>query len=68
MGSDAVEMNLASIHKGVGLIPDLAQWVGESGIAMSCGVGYRCGSDPPLLWHRPVTVPLTGLLAWTPYA
>ena len=43
-------MNLASNHDDVGSIPDLAQWVKGSGIAMSCGVGHRQGSDPTLLW------------------
>ena len=39
-----------SIRKDAGLIPDLAQWVKGSGIAMSCGVGHRHNSDPKLLW------------------
>ena len=44
----AVEMNPLSIHEDVGLIPGP---VGRgSGIAMSCGVGHGCGSDPVLLW------------------
>ena len=34
----------------VGLIPGLAQWVKSSGVAMSCGVGFRCGSDLTLRW------------------
>ena len=37
-----------------------------SSIAVSCGVGCRRGSDPKLLWRRPVAVALTGLLAWEP--
>ena len=39
-----------------------------SGIAMSCGVGCRCSSDPPLLWlwHRLVAVALIRSLAWEP--
>ena len=45
----AVEMNPTRNHEVVGLIPGLAQWVKDPGIAMSCGVGHRRGSDPPLL-------------------
>ena len=41
--------NSTSIHKDMGSIPGLAQWVG-SGVAMSCGVSHRCGLDPALLW------------------
>ena len=41
---------LTRIHEVSGSIPGLDQWVKESGIAMSCGVGQRCGSDPALLW------------------
>ena len=39
-----------------------------SGIAMSCGVGCRCGSDPELLWlwHRPAATAPIGPLAWEP--
>ena len=32
-----------------GLIPGLTQWV-KDGIAASCGIGRRCGSDLALLW------------------
>ena len=37
-----------------------------SGVAVSCGVGCRCGSDPELLWlwPRPVAAVMTGPLAW----
>ena len=36
------------------------------GVAMSCGVGRRHGSDPTLLWlwHRPVATALISPLAW----
>ena len=45
-------MNLASIHEDASLIPGLSQWDPWplSGIAMSCGVGHRLGSDPEFLW------------------
>ena len=32
------------------LIPALAQWVKNLGIALNCGVGCRHGSDLALLW------------------
>ena len=39
-----------------------------SGVATSCGVGCRLGSDPVLLWlwRRPVAAAPTGPLAWEP--
>ena len=37
-------------HGVVGSVPGLAQWVKGSGVAMSCGVGCRRGSDPALVW------------------
>ena len=33
------------IHEDVSLIPGLTQC-----IAVSCGIGRRCGLDPTLLW------------------
>ena len=54
--------NLTSIHEDVGSIP---------GVAMSCGVGHRPGSDSSLLWlwRRPAAAAPIGLLDWeTPYA
>ena len=60
-----VEMKPTGIRENEGLIPGFA-WV-----AMSCGVGHRCGLDLALLclWHRPATVALIQPLAWEfPYA
>ena len=39
-----------------------------SGIAVSCGVGYRHGSDPELLWlwHRLAATAPIRPLAWEP--
>ena len=44
--------------------------VGEgSGLALSCGVGYKCSLDPTLLWCRPAAAALIRSLAWElPYA
>ena len=41
--------NPSSIFEDVGSIPGLPLCQG-SGIAVSCGVGCRRGSDPALLW------------------
>ena len=43
----------------------------RSSMAMSCGVGHRCSSDPMLLWlwYRPESVAPIQSLAWElPYA
>ena len=39
-----------------------------SSIAVSCGVGYRHGSDPALLWlwRMPAATALIQPLAWEP--
>ena len=51
-----------------GLIPGLDQWFKGSGIAASCGVGCRCGSDLMLLWlwRRPAATAPIRSLAWEP--
>jgi len=72
MGSSccgSVVANPAGIHKEMGWIPGSCS-VGP-GIAMSCGVGYRCSLDPSLLLVlcRPEAVALIQPPAWElPYA
>ena len=55
----SLETNLTSNNEDVGSIPGLA------GIATSCGVGRRRGSDLALLcqWRRRAATALIGLLA-----
>ena len=53
-------------------VRSLASFNGSrSGVAMSCGVGRRCGLDPVLLWlwHRPAAIAPIRPVAWElPYA
>ena len=60
--------NLTRNHEVAGSVPDLAQWVKGSGVAVSCGVGCRLGLDPTLLWlwRRLVATAPIGPLAWEP--
>ena len=50
----------------------MAQWLTNPTrnhkVAVSCGVGHRCGSDPVFLWLwcRPVSTALIRPLAWEP--
>ena len=66
--SGAVETNPTRNHEVVGSIPGLDQWVKGSSVAVSCGVGRRCGLDPMLLWLwcRPVATALIRPPAWEP--
>ena len=59
-----VEMNLTGIHKDAGLTPGPRSVGQGSGVAMSCGIGCRHGSDPTLLWCRLGAVALMQPLAW----
>ena len=54
--------NLTRNHEVAGSVPALAQWVKRSGVAMSCDLGCRRGSDPVLLWlwRRPLHMPQEG--------
>ena len=57
--------NLTSIYDDAGSIPGPVQWVKESSVAASCGVGHRRSSDLVLLWlwHKLAPAPLIRPLA-----
>ena len=46
------------------MIPGLAQWVKDVGLAASCNIGCRCGLDLTLLWLWPAAAALIQPLAW----
>ena len=44
------QWHVTSIQEDAGSIPGLDRWVKGSGVAVSCGIGLRGGSDLALLW------------------
>ena len=64
----AVENKSDQYPSGRGFDPCLHSVGPGSGVALSCGVGRRLGSDPTLLWlwYRPPATGLIPPLAWEP--
>ena len=58
--------NPIRIHKDASLIPGLAHWVKDLVLPRAVVLGYRCGSDPTLLWlwRRLAAAALIRPLAW----
>ena len=58
--------NLTSIYEDASLIPGLAHWVKDLVLPRAVVLGYRCGSDPTLLWlwRRLAAAALIRPLAW----
>ena len=63
-GSVVNETNYCPLGRGFDLWPCSVVW--GSGVAVSCGVGCRCGLVPALLWLwcRPAAIDLIQLLVW----
>ena len=62
---------LTTTEEDSGPIPGLIQWVKGSGVAVSCGVGHKCGSDLTLLWlwcRLAAAAPICPLAWKPPYA
>ena len=58
-------------HEVAGSVPDLARWVNDLALPVSCGVGCRRGLDPVLLWlgcRLVATAPIRPLAWEPPYA
>ena len=63
-------MNPTGVHGDVGLIPGLAQWVGDLALWWATA-GHRCGSGLVLLWlwcRLAATAPVQPLAWELPYA
>ena len=59
-------MNPISNHEVAGVTPGLARQVKDLGLAVSCDVGCRRGSDLEWLWRRPAAVAPIRTLPWEP--
>ena len=62
--------NPIKVHENASSIPGPTQWVKDR-VAVSCGIGHRCGRDLALLWlwRRPAAAAPITPVAWElPYA